>query len=80
MTPKHPRPTKDRCQCGAPLMWESRETPIGKRTLALCISSACGLITASAHDPEPENALQAFLWGEDRPPEREPAYEWDFNG
>jgi hypothetical protein len=80
MTLKHPTPTNGRCQCGAPLMWESRETPIGKRTLAFCISTACGLITAAAHDPEPENALQAFLLGEDQPPEREPVHEWDFNG
>ncbi len=60
-------------------MWESRETPRGKRTLALCISSACGVITAAAYCPEPENALEAFLLGEDQLTEQEPVHEWDFN-
>lgn len=70
---------KDRCDCGATLVWESRETPVGKRTLALCIGASCGAITASAYDPEPENALKAFLLGEDQPTEREDVHEWDFN-
>jgi hypothetical protein len=50
-----------RCACGATLWWEHRETPNGKRWLALCTSSQCGAITAYAFDPEPESILQTFL-------------------
>jgi hypothetical protein len=75
------RPDRDRqCACQAALRWEYRETPKGKRWLALCVSHQCGVITASAFDPEPESILQTFLSGDDRPPEREPVHEWDFNG
>jgi hypothetical protein len=68
------------CACGAGLWWETRETPKGKRWLALCLSPECGVITTSVHDAEPESALETFLSGDDRPPEREAVYEWDFNG
>lgn len=68
-----------RCACGAVLWWESRETPYGKRRLALCANPGCGVITAPTFDPYPENVLETFLSGDDRPPEREPVHEWDFN-
>jgi hypothetical protein len=69
------RPDSDRrCACGAALWWEHRETPNGKRWLALCESPQCG-----EFDPEPESILQTFLSGDDQPPEREPVHEWDFN-
>jgi hypothetical protein len=68
-----------RCECGAALWWEHRETPKGKRWLALCASSQCGVITASEFDPEPESILEVFLSDDDQPPEREPVHEWDFN-
>lgn len=68
-----------RCACGAALWWGYRETPKGKRWLALCLNAQCGVITASAFDPEPESTSQAFLMGDDQPPERGPVYEWDFN-
>jgi hypothetical protein len=68
-----------RCACGAALWWEYRETPKGKRWLALCVSQQCGVITASEFDPEPDSILQTFLSGDDQPPEREPVHEWDFN-
>lgn len=65
MISKNPIPTRDRCECGAHLAWESRETRTGKRWLALCSSPACGVITPdSPRVAEPENRLQAFLLGE----------------
>jgi hypothetical protein len=70
---------KTQCICGADLVWETRETPKGKLCLALCVSPMCGSIAASAYDPEPENVLAAFLFGEDQVPEREDVHEWDFN-
>jgi len=68
-----------RCECGAALWWEHGETPKGKRWLALCASSQCGVITASESDRESWSILEVFLSGDDQPPEREPVHEWDFN-
>lgn len=76
---KPSRADSDHCRCGARLLWEDRETPKGRRWLALCVSRECGAITASSFDPEPESILETFLSGDDQPPERETVCEWDFN-
>lgn len=62
MNPRNPRPTKDRCECGSHLVWESRATYIGKQWLAFCGNLACGVWTTdSGHNPERGDALQSFL-------------------
>jgi hypothetical protein len=64
------QPTIDRCQCGARLTWQSRESPAGKRWLALCDAESCGAITTSPEGiSEHESGLQNFLLG-DKPARR----------
>lgn len=71
MSNENDYPAFDRCECGARLTWESRESPAGTRWLALCGSESCGAITTSRDfGPEHEDHLRAFLLG-DRPLRRE---------
>ena len=71
MRNKSDHPTAERCECGANLTWESRESPAGTRWLALCGSESCGAITTSRDfGPEHEDHLRAFLLG-NRPVQRE---------
>jgi hypothetical protein len=71
MSPRDAEPRERRCECGARLTWESRESPTGMRWLALCDAESCGAITTSqnARD-EHEGGLQRFLLG-DKPVRRE---------
>jgi hypothetical protein len=63
--PRIPRPMRHECSCGARLTWESRETPKGKRWLALCANPACGEFRTNLGDgPEPEDGLRVFLLGD----------------
>jgi hypothetical protein len=70
MSNKTDHPTIDRCECGAGLLWDSRESPTGKRWLALCESESCGAITGPGGSDDDEGGLQTFLLGT-RPLRRE---------
>jgi len=53
------------CSCGSPLRWETRETYGEQRSLALCDSPDCGLVTtASPQGVQPEQDLELFLLGQ----------------
>jgi hypothetical protein len=48
---KSDHPTVDRCECGAGLIWESRESPAGIRWLALCCILAVAWLLAQVYAP-----------------------------
>ena len=64
MNPEHAEPVPEKCTCGAPLRFETRERFRGRPWLALCSSETCGQITAiTVGGVTRADALQHFLVG-----------------
>lgn len=53
------------CSCGSPLRWETRETYGERRSLALCSSNDCGIISsARSEGTQSGQGLESFLLGQ----------------